>query len=74
MDTFNVENELRKLKSQTKDIRVLRYKKSKLDLYRGELLCLYQNGASKSELQRWLRTKKIKVVWSTVSRWIDQNG
>jgi hypothetical protein len=74
MDTFNVKNELKKLKTQTKDIRVLRYKKSRLELYRGELLSLYKNGASKSELQRWLRTKKIKVVWSTVSRWIDQNG
>ncbi|EID5629741.1 hypothetical protein ABV825_005128, partial [Escherichia coli] len=50
------------------------YRKSRLDRYTGELLQLYRAGASAAELQRWLREKRIRVVLSTVTRWLAKNG
>ena len=38
------------------------------------LLLLHRGGASVAELQRWLRARRIRVVHSTVARWIDKNG
>jgi arginine repressor len=33
---------------------------------------LRREGCSIAELQRWLRKKRIKVVHSTVARWLEQ--
>ncbi|WP_323107207.1 hypothetical protein [Klebsiella quasipneumoniae] len=60
--------------AQTRRIRQVRYRPSRLDRYTGELLSLYQAGASAAELQRWLRARRIKVVLSTVTRWLEKNG
>lgn len=67
-------DELRTIKNQTKTIRKKRFYKSKLDKHYDGIMGLYEAGASKSEIQRWLRTKDIKVVWTTVHRWIEKHG
>ena len=74
MSEFNAELEVKKLKEQTSTIRKKRYSKSRLDRYQGELLNLHKAGASCAELQRFLRTKRIKVVHSTVARWLAKHG
>lgn len=74
MDTFDARTELAELRRQTAEIRRRRYTKSRLDRYRGELLQLQRNGASVAELQRWLRDHRIRVVHSTVARWVTKNA
>ena len=71
---FNADTELEALRRQTGEIRRRRYTRSRLDRYRAELLLLHRGGASVAELQRWLRARRIRVVHSTVARWIDKNG
>lgn len=74
---FDTAAELAALQAQTRRIRRIRqvrYRPSRLDRYTGELLSLYQAGASAAELQRWLRARRIKVVLSTVTRWLEKNG
>jgi len=74
MDSLDVAAEVAKLKSHTRTIRKSRYSRSRLDRYRAELRNLYQGGASIAELQRWLRTKRISVAYTTVHRWITKNA
>ncbi|MEE2001410.1 hypothetical protein QWY20_08085 [Alkalimonas sp. MEB108] len=74
MTKFDVETELAKLKKETRDRHQMRFKNSKLNLYRGELVDLRNHGASIAELQRWLKSKKISVAWTTVKRWLDNHG
>jgi hypothetical protein len=69
---FDAAAEAAALKAHTQAIRKKRYYPSQLDRYRGELLQLHQAGVTTAELQRWLRAKKVKVVWSTVSRWLHK--
>ena len=71
---FNAEKELAELQQQTQLIRKKVFRRSRLDRYKGQLLTLRHAGASKAELQRWLRKKRVTVSFSTVSRWIDKNG
>lgn len=65
--------ELAILRQQTTAIRKSRYPHSRLDLHRAELLALHRRGASTAELQRWLRKNRIKVVHSTVARWLAKH-
>lgn len=74
MNEFDPDFEVKKLKEQTSIIRKTRFSQSRLDRYKGELLTLSQSGATCAELQRYLRTKRIKVVHSTVARWLAKNG
>ncbi|GAB3215929.1 hypothetical protein [Pseudaeromonas pectinilytica] len=74
MDIFDARTELAELRRQTAEIRRRRYTKSSLDRYRGELIQLRRNGASVAELQRWLRDHRIRVVHSTVARWVTKNA
>lgn len=71
---FDPQAELATLRAQTKTIRKRRYSRSRLDKYAGELLTLHRDGASIAELQRWLRVRRIKVVHSTVARWLAKHG
>jgi hypothetical protein len=66
--------EVAALKTKTKVIRKRRFYKSKLDKHHDALIELNKAGASKSEIQRWLETKKTKVVWTTVHRWLEKHG
>lgn len=74
MSDFDVDEELNQLKEQTKMNRQQRYGQSRLDKYNKQLIKLRIGGASIAELQRWLLSKRIKVEWSTVSRWLIKNG
>ncbi len=71
---FDAHQEAEALRQQTRIIRKRLYsrRKSRLDQYKGELLALRREGCSIAELQRWLRKKRIKVVHSTVARWLEQ--
>lgn len=73
---FDAHQEAEALRQQTRIIRKRSYsrRKSRLDQYKGELLALRREGCSIAELQRWLRKKRIKVVHSTVARWLEQQG
>lgn len=71
---FDAVAEAAALRAHTKAIRKKRYSVSQLDRYRGELLQLHQAGVTATELHRWLRAKKVKVVWSTVWRWLQKNA
>lgn len=74
MSNFDATEEVKKLKQQTKVIRQKRLSKSSLDMYKGELVKMYDQGASVAELKRWLSEKNINVWWSTVNRWLITNG
>ncbi|HBC3931557.1 TPA: hypothetical protein KD853_004735 [Vibrio parahaemolyticus] len=71
---FDAHQEAEALRQQTRIIRKRSYsrRKSRLDQYKGELIALRREGCSIAELQRWLRKKRIKVVHSTVARWLEQ--
>ncbi|WP_418139979.1 hypothetical protein AB9R84_15700 (plasmid) [Oceanimonas smirnovii] len=71
---FDPKAELAQLREQTKTIRKRRYSRSRLDKYTGELLSLHREGATTAQLQRWLRRHRIKVVHSTVARWLAKHG
>lgn len=71
---FDPKMELAALRQQTQIIRKKRYSRSRLDKFAGELLSLHRAGASTAELQRWLRDRRIRVVHSTVARWLTKNG
>lgn len=67
---FDPHTELASLRQQTATIRKKNFHPSRLDRHRAELLALHQAGATLAELQRWLRAHRIRVVHSTVARWI----
>ena len=71
--SFDPLTELAALRQQTATIRNRRYAPSRLDRHAGELLALHRAGASTAELQRWLRERRIKVVHSTVARWLAKH-
>ncbi len=72
--TFNANTEVALLKAHTKLRARKRRKPSKLDKYRTHLCKLYEAGASKAELQRWLAMRGVNVEWTTVKRWVDKNA
>lgn len=74
MTKFDVETELAKLKAETRELRQKRFKNSRLNAYRGELVTMHEEGATVAELQRWLKAKRILVAWTTVKRWLDNRG
>jgi len=75
MPDFDAERELAALREQTRAIRRSGYRTSRLDRHTAELLSLRQEGATAAELRRWLRdNKRIRVVLSTVTRWLARHG
>jgi len=72
---FDPKKEMQQLNEQSANIRKRSYKqrKSRLDKYKGELITLLEMGAKCTQLQRWLRKKRIKVSLSTVTRWRERN-
>lgn len=73
MNSFNTIAVVERLKKETKELRKPRYRRSRLDRYKAELIALKQEGASNAECQRWLRQNRIKVDHRTVGRWIEKN-
>jgi len=75
-DGMNVEEEVKRLKAQSRQLRKRSYsrRKSRLDRYGGEIVALRNAGATCAEIQRWLREKRIKVHRTTVSRYLAKIG
>ena len=71
---MNAEEEVKRLKTQSRLLRKRSYsrRKSRLDKYGGEIVALRKAGATYTEIQRWLRERRIKVHRSTVSRYIEK--
>ena len=72
---FDAEMIVKQLQAETRQRRKKPYRrnKSRLDRYRMEILALRRHGASVSEIQRWLRKKRVCVVLTTVTRWLEKN-
>lgn len=49
-------------------------KKSKLTKYAGQILDLRSNGATISEIQRWLVSRQMSAEHTTITRWLSKNG
>jgi len=73
MDNFDAVAELSQLKAHKRQIRKRVYRRSTLDQYRGELIALRLEGASATDLQRWLRQHRIVVTLTTVTRWLNKH-
>jgi len=74
---FDAKSTVELLKAETQMRRKRSYKRrvSRLDKFKGEIVSLRAEGASKSEIQRWLRANRIKVHFTTVSRYLEKlNG
>lgn len=71
--TFDAAAEAARLKAQTRARRRPRYRRSRLDRYKGELLALRREGCTTAELQRWLLARRIRVQHATVARWLRRH-
>ena len=73
MSEFDAKSEVNRLKAVQKSKRKKPYATSRLDKYRGELVQLIDEGATPVHLQTWLRERRIKVVLSTITRYLDKH-
>lgn len=71
---FNAQVVAEKLKEETRAIRRKAYFRriSKLDKFKSELILLHNQNLSLSELQRWLKSKKITCSKSTIQRYLKK--
>jgi len=72
-NTFDAAVEAALLRVQTRARRRSRYRRSRLDRYKGELLALREEGCTTAELQRWLLAHRIRVHHATVARWLRRH-
>ena len=72
-EAFDAAAEADRLRAQTKARRRPRYRRSRLDRYKGELLALRGEGCTTAELQRWLLAHRIRVQHATVARWLRRH-
>ena len=73
-NAFDATAEAARLRAQTRARRRPRYRRSRLDRYKGELLALRDEGCTTAELQRWLLAHRIHVQHATVARWLRRHG
>lgn len=72
--TFDAEKVLTDMREEQKVLRKTGVMpKSRLDRFAFEIHELRRAGAKPAEIQRWLRTQRIKVVLSTVTRWLQKH-
>ncbi|HIF6447749.1 TPA: hypothetical protein ACX33Y_003870 [Klebsiella pneumoniae] len=73
---FDAKTTVMRLRQETRLRRKRPYRRnqSRLDRFRVEILALKHHGASAAEIQRWLRQKRICVVLTTVTRWLEKNN
>jgi len=71
---MDIENTVKQLKVQTKNIRKKRYYTSSLDKYADDLLDLHHAGTTTAELQRHLKSKRFTISHSTIARWLKKHG
>jgi len=76
MSEFNAIDEVAALKRDTQLRRKRRYNKrpSLLDPHRFKLIALRDAGASFTELQQWLKKRKLDVSLSTITRYMKHFG
>ena len=72
-NTFDAAAEAERLRAQTRARRRPRYRRSRLDRYKGELLALRDEGCTTAELQRWLLARRVRVQHATVARWLRRH-
>lgn len=65
-------SELALIRQQRRMARRKRYYRSRLDQYRAEIVGLRRAGATLAEIAVWLRRRRIKVVQSTISRYLSK--
>ena len=71
---MDAEHEVARLRETARAVRKRRFRASRLDSYKAELLQLRAAGARPVDLQRWLRERRVRVVHSTVVRWLERHG
>ena len=69
VENFDAVAELQRIKELRQ---IKRYRKSKLDRFRTEILALEAAGASSSDIALWLREHKLKADASTVGRYLSK--
>lgn len=72
-NAFDATAEAALLRAQTRARRRPRYRRSRLDRYKGELLALRAEGCTTAELQRWLLARRVRVQHATVARWLRRH-
>ena len=72
-NAFDAAAEAALLRAQTRSRRRPRYRRSRLDRYKGELLALHDEGCTTAELQRWLLARRVRVQHATVARWLRRH-
>ena len=71
---FSVDETLVNLINRSKLKKKTRIGTSQLDKWKYELIALREKGATLEQLQDYLRQKGIRVVLSTISRWLNHHG
>jgi len=71
---FDAASELDKIRQKRKVSRRKPYAKSKLDKFKFEILKLKSEGASLGDIRFFLHKNRIKVVPSTIQRWLKKHG
>ena len=71
---FSLDDTLIKLIRNSELKKKKRFGVSRLDKWKYELINLRSNGATLEQLQDYLNQKGIRVVLSTISRWLNHHG
>lgn len=71
--TFNVEEEVKRIRIRRADARRKLYRKSSLDKHRAELVALRKAGASLADLTEWLRKNcRLRIHRSSIGRYLHK--
>jgi len=72
--SFDAKKELFEIQAKRKMMKRKRFRASVIDRYKGEVLLLHKAAASLTDIRIFLKSKRVKVVNSTVQRWLQKNG
>lgn len=71
-DTFDAHAEVARICRRRAVARGKRYRKSRLDRYRAELVAMRQAGASCADLAEWLRIRRCQIHRSSIDRYLKR--
>ena len=72
-ETFDAQREVNRIRTLRANARRRRYRKSRLDRYRAELVAMKRAGASCGDLAVWLRvTHRCKINRSSIDRYLKK--
>jgi hypothetical protein len=72
-ETFDAKREINRIRTLRDETRRRRYRKSRLDRYRAELVAMRRAGASCGDLAVWLRvTHRCRINRSSVDRYLKK--